>query len=110
MDLSGAMEMLSQLLEGQEGQENLQNVLGALTGGGEKTESANPTEGLDMDMMLKVSQAMAMMHQQKDDNHTRLLLALRPFLKPARQEKVDKAMKFLKLGGLLHIMREVQGE
>ncbi len=113
MDLSGAVEMLSQMLQEGDGGNQLQNILGMFSGGEKGEISGQQSGGLDMEnieMMMKISQAMTIMNRQKDDNHTRLLMALRPFLKPARQEKVDHAMKFLKLGGVLNIIREVQGE
>ena len=51
-----------------------------------------------------------MLNQQKSNDKTQLLLALRPFLKPSRQEKVDHAMKLMKLTGVLSVMRDMQGD
>ncbi len=113
MDLSRAMEMLSQMLQEGDGGTQLQNILDMFSDGKPNQPAGEPTVGMDMEsmeMMMKLGQAMTIMNRQKDDNHTQLLMALRPFLKPARQEKVDHAMKFLKLGGVLNIIREVQGE
>lgn len=43
----------------------------------------------------------------KDDDTTRLLFALRPFLSDARQKKLDEASKLLKIMKLLPIVKDV---
>lgn len=111
-DLSGAVDMLKTMLEGEEGQQQLQNIMDMFRGDapqqpGSGTGSIDPE---NLDMVLKLQQAMSMLNQQKSNDKTQLLLALRPFLKPSRQEKVDHAMKLMKLTGVLSVMRDMQGD
>ncbi len=114
IDLSGAVDMLKNMLSGEEGQQQIQNILEMFQGG--ETETKTPgiaTGGINpenLDMMMKVQRAMELMNRKKDNDQTKLLAALRPFLKPERKEKVDSAMKLLKFTGLLEMMREVQEE
>ncbi len=65
-------------------------------------EDCPPPEsgGLPFDplMLLKIGEMMNSM--QNPDENTALLLALRPHLKAERQERVDRAVKILKL---LHV-------
>lgn len=114
MDLSGAMDMLKNMLSGEEGQQQIQNILSMF--GGEESGPKIPgqmTGGIDpenLEMMMKVQRAMELMKRQKENHQTKLLAALRPFLKQERKEKIDHAMKLLKFTGLFEIMKEVQEE
>ncbi len=114
MDLSGAVEMLKSMLSGEEGQQQIQNILGMFQGGEPEPQAPGmATGGIDpenLEMMMKVQRAMELMNRQKDNKQTKLLTALRPFLKEERKEKVDHAMKLLKLTGVIEMMREVQEE
>lgn len=111
-DLSGALDMLKNMLSGEEGQQQIQNILGMFQGVTPQTDCpGESTGGIDPDgleMMLKLQQAMTAMKGKQQSEEAGLLLALRPFLKPKRQEKVDHAMKLLKFSGLIKMMREVQ--
>ena len=48
----------------------------------------------------------AMKNGQDDHDRTRLLLSLKPHLSEARQQRVDQAIKLLKLITLLPLIRE----
>lgn len=114
MDLSGAVDMLKNMLSGEEGQQQIQNIL-SMFGGSENEEKipGQRTGGIDpenLEMMMKIQRAMDFMNQQKENQQTKLLAALRPFLKQERKEKIDHAMNLLKFTGLFEIMREVQEE
>ena len=116
MDLSGAVDMLKNMLYGEEGQQQIQNILSMFGGGAPDAENAVPGEatgGIDPDnleMMLKLQRAMSAMNSRKNNSQSQLLMALKPFLKPARQEKVDSAMKMLSLTKVIEVMRETQGD
>ena len=111
MDLSGAVDMLKGLLSGEEGQQTLQNVMGMLGAGQPEPSPGVATGGIDPDnlaMVMQLQKAMGLMNQQKNNSQTRLLMALKPFLKPARQEKVEHAMQMLKLSQVIAVMKEAQ--
>ncbi len=112
INLSGAVDMLKGMLSGEEGQQQLQNILGMLKGSpdanhipGESTGGIDPE---NLEMMLKLQRAMSAMNNQKSNSQAQLLMALKPFLKPSRREKVDSAMKMLKFTSLIEIMKDVQ--
>lgn len=114
IDLSGAMDMLKNMLSDEEGQQQIQNILSMFQGGEKEAKTPGQvTGGIDpenLEMVMKVQRAMELMNHQKENHQTKLLAALRPFLKPERKEKIDRAMKLLKFTGLFEIMKEVQGE
>ena len=47
-----------------------------------------------------------MKKQNKDDDNTRLLIALKPHLSDERRKKVDKAISLLKIVKFLPILKE----
>ena len=114
IDLSGAVDMIKNMLSNEEGQAQIQNILGMLGEGQTREQSPGiATGGIDpenLDMMLKIQKALSLMNSQKNSGQAQLLMALKPFLKPSRQKKVDSAMKLLKFSSVMEIMREAQGE
>ncbi len=113
MDLSGAVDMLKEMLSGDEGQQALQNLMGMLGGGQTESVPGAATGGIDpenLELMMRMQKAMGLMHQQKNNSQTRLLMALKPFLKPSRQSKVDQAMQMMHLGQVIAVMKETQEE
>ncbi len=76
------------------------NPLGALS---------NLSNGQDSSGMPDVASLMKIMNMLKtkgDDSRSGLLLALKPHLSYERQERVDKAVKILKLVSLMPILKD----
>ncbi len=88
-DLSGLMSMLSGAGA---------DSAGTNQGSSGKT-SSNPLAGLDVGMIMKIQQALSAYNQ--DDKNTVLLKSLKPHLRPERQNRVDEALKLMKLASLL---------
>lgn len=71
------------------------NMLSALTG------------GISPDMLSLFSKIAPLMSNiSKEDDTTRLLYALRPFLSDGRKKKLDEASKILKMMKLLPLIKE----
>lgn len=117
LDLSKALEEVQQMLSSEDGQEQIQNLLGMLSGQGEENESAakeepqktdpsfdinNLMSGLgDIETLMKIKNVMGAMNSQKNDSNAAFLQALRPFLKKERRDKIDKAAKLLTITNAL---------
>ena len=86
----------------QESQPNWGAVLGALGGAGGSTGD-NPLSTLGkLDPKLLQSAAVLFSeYSAGDDRKTALLAALKPFLKPERQAKVDRAMELARLSRVI---------
>lgn len=114
IDLSGAVDMLKNMLSGEEGQQQIQNILNMFSGEAPAEQAPGTvTGGIDPEnlaMMMKLQRAMTAMNSRKNNRQTQLLLALKPFLKPSRREKVDNAMHLLQLTQVIEVLREGQGE
>lgn len=82
-------------------------MLGLLPGGdgGSPPESASSgTDGLDMGAVAGLMQKVK--NFQPDDDNTRFLLVLRPLLGEEKQNKIDRAVKVLRLLNLLPLISE----
>lgn len=71
-------------------------------------QSASIFDGMDIDPMQigKIMSIMSRLRAGKEDNRSRLLLALKPHLSAPRQEKVDTAIKLLKIIDLLPYLKD----
>ncbi len=94
--------------------DNIEEILRALTDDGDEDCSCSETEescdsggifgGLDPAVLISLMGLFDKLNCQ-DDNE-RFLLALKPLLRDENQEKIDTAVKLLKVFSLLPILRE----
>ena len=63
-------------------------------------------EGIDPLQLSKIMSIVSKLKSNNLDNRSQLLLALKPHLSAPRREKVDTAIKLLKLIDLLPLLRE----
>lgn len=62
--------------------------------------------GLPFDPMLLLKVGEMFSSVQEPDKNTALLLALRPHLREERQQKVDRAIKLLRLLAVFHMLKD----
>ncbi len=89
--------------------DKLQAILGAF--GSENTDkNGQSTEdgGFDIDplLLMKIVQLISEMQSPEENEKTRLLLSLKPFLKKERQKKVDSAVKLMSMSKLLSLFKK----
>ena len=69
--------------------------------------SAVPLQGMDPNLLQTVSRLMPLFSRlRQEDDSTRLLHALRPLLSPARQKKIDEAVRILQLMRLMPQLKQ----
>ena len=103
-------EKLTQLLSSPEGMQKIQSAMSALGGMmGEDTPpppSPSPTAdmGVDMAAISKILPLLGNLNQENED--TRLLGALRPYLHGQRAERLEESMRLMRLMKLLPLLTE----
>ncbi|MCD7888516.1 MAG: hypothetical protein LUG23_01080 [Oscillospiraceae bacterium] len=100
-------EKISQVLSDEESMKQigeLAAMLGLSPDGNPQPEATKASENLDMSAISGLMQKMKGF--QPDDDNTRFLLALRPLLGEEKQNKIDRAVKVLRLLNLLPLISE----
>lgn len=77
---------------------------GAPDGAKNETENANSSGGIDMNMIMQLFSVLS--DASTPDKNRSLLLALKPHMSDKRQEKIDKAVRLLKLYAVFTEMRD----
>ena len=100
-------ERLSELLNSPEGMEKIKTLAGALLGGGEKGKNEpEPQPEMSMPDISALMKIGGLLKQTGQDERVNLLLALKPHLSERRRERVDRAVKLLKLYSLIPVLSE----
>lgn len=108
-------EKLNRLLSSPEGMAKIQSAMAALSGGQEAptpapaqpVQPAPPRDGgglPDMAALTRLLPLLSGMGQDSED--TRLLQALRPYLHGPREQRLDEAVRLLRLAKLLPLLQE----
>lgn len=102
-------EKLSSLLSDPGSVEQLkgmaQSLLSGMGSGGEAGSSNPPTDGLSAGDLQTITKVMGLLRSQGgEDQRTRLLVALRPYVPQERRERIDQAVKMLRLVSVLPML------
>lgn len=81
-----------------------ESSVGDCSKGTEEENSVNSGNMPDMEMMLKISSLAGAMNSS--DKNTELLMALRPHLSSNGQQRLDRAVKILKLISVYEMAKE----
>ena len=103
-------EKLAGLLNDPETMSRVKQMAENLLGDNAAVEEKPPQNGFsDMlggDELKMIMSIMGRMKNQGDDSRTRLLLSLKPHLSEPKREKVDTAVKILKIIEILPLLRD----
>ena len=72
-----------------------------------KNEEKKSDSPFDVSMLLKMQGMMNALNGAGDDDRSRLLMAIKPFLSEDRRPRVDSAIKLLKIASLLKLAGEL---
>ena len=102
-------EKLNRLLSDPEGMAKIQSMMTALGGGGGETAPAPPPPSVaepppDMAMLTRLLPVLS--GAGTDNEDTRLLAALKPYLHGERAKRLDDSMRLLRLTKLLPLLQE----
>lgn len=100
-------EKLAGLLSSPEGMAKIQSAMAALGGALPQEEAPPPPpaeSGADMAMLGKILPLLGNLNQENED--TRLLSALRPYLHGQRAQRLEESMRLMQLMRLLPLLTE----
>ena len=71
-----------------------------------QNDSSNDISGnIDLEAIMKLGEMLSAMNSASDKN-TQLLLALKPHLRPENRQKVDNALRLIKIINILPLLKE----
>ena len=100
-------EKISALLSDPDGMERIKNMAQNLLGESKTSEPEPNTESGDIDITQLTRMLSVIKSNKGDDARVRLLLALKPNLSKERQNKVDSAIRILKLIELAPLIQDM---
>ena len=107
-------QKITSILNDPESLETIKSIADSLMGDGEKP-AQKPSQAPDLsqifnsvtpDQMGGIMRVMSALNSKSADDRTALLLALKPHLSEKRQDRVDKAVKLLKLAAVMPLVTE----
>ncbi len=103
-------EKLAEILNDPQSMDRIKKMTESILGNEEKPQSTNALAALtdmpDAMEMQKIISIMSRLKSESNDSRALLLKALKPNLSPKRQEKVDTAIKLLKIIELLPLLKD----
>ncbi len=119
-DLNGAIEQVQQMLSTEEGENQIQNLIGMLTGGekadtepqaSDQSSSSGSQSDLfsgpgDIETIMKIQSILGIMSNNKNDANTAFLNSLKPFLKKERQKKLEQATKLMSVAKVIKLFKD----
>ena len=70
------------------------------------SDEANPI-GITPDMLLAAQAIFSKMSQSGEDDRTRLLMSLKPYMRESRRDSIDSAVKMLNMAQMSQFFKEV---
>lgn len=99
-------EKLAGLLNDPESMENMKRMAESLLGGDNNSKSNNESSVFeDVKTAQTVMNLLSRLKNSDNDSRTQLLYALKPLLSEPKREKVDTAIKILKLIEMLPLLK-----
>lgn len=99
-------EKLNRLLSDPEGMAKIQSLMTALGGGEAAPAPPPPTANAGPDLNALTRLMPLLTGAGEDNEDTRLLAALKPYLHGERAKRLDESMRLLKLAKLLPLLQE----
>ena len=80
-----------------------------------ENSSSNTTENnsipnIDVATLIKIQSIMSQMNSNSDDDMSRLLISLKPYLRDNKKGKLDEYLKLIKMGKITQIIDSLNGE
>ncbi len=113
--MSDIMDTLKGLL-GDNADEKLSGIMQILgqgnSGSGESDEISAPAQntpetdiGITPEMLISIQKIMTQLNRSRDDDRTKLLNSLKPYMRKERQNTIDNAVKMLGMAQLSELFK-----
>ena len=116
-DMSDMLKNFASMMDGKEIPDNIKEMLNSLSKENNSSDSndktsqdANDSPNIDINTILKMQKIMNSFNSSQNNSGANLLRALKPYLKPSRQAKVDEYIQLLSLEKVIEMMNNSGGD
>ena len=74
------------------------------------SNSNNSMPDIDMATLMKMQSIMSKMKSSDNDDMSRLLLSIKPYLRDEKKDKIDEYIKLIKMGRLTQVIESLGGD
>lgn len=74
------------------------------------SNSNNSMPDIDMATLMKMQSIMSKIKSSDNDDMSRLLLSLKPYLRDEKKDKIDEYIKLIKMGRLTQVIESLGGD
>ena len=117
-DMSNLISELSKMVEKNGIPDNLKDIISNMNSDNKKETSSNNNNNdissfdfnnIDIQTFFKLKSALDKMNS-KDNPNAKLLLALKPYLKDNKKEKLDQYIKLMNISSILEVLNDNEGD
>ena len=108
-DMSDMLKNFASMMDGKEIPDNIKEMLNSLSKENSSSD-ANDSPNIDINTILKMQRIMNSFNSSQNNSGANLLRALKPYLKPSRQAKVDEYIQLLSLENVIEMMNSSGGD
>ena len=114
-DMSNLISEFSKMIEKNGVPDNLKDILNNINSDNKNNNNPNndvssfDLNNIDIQTFLKLKSALDKMNSQNNPN-TQLLLALKPYLKESKKEKLDQYIKLMNISSILEVLNNHEGD
>ena len=73
-------------------------------------QNQNAVPDIDMETLMKLQSIMSKMKNSENDDMSKLLLSLKPYLRDGRKDKVDEYIQLIKMGKMTELFNSFGGD
>ena len=117
-DMSNLISEFSKMIEKNGVPDNLKDILNNINPDNKNGNNSNNSDddvssfdfnNIDIQTFLKLKSALDKMNSKNNPN-TKLLLALKPYLKENKKEKLDQYIKLMNVSSILEVLNNNEGD
>lgn len=117
-DMSNLISEFSKMIEKNGVPDNLKDILNNINSDNKSCNNSNNSDddvssfdfnNIDIQTFLKLKSALDKMNSQNNPN-TQLLLALKPYLKNSKKEKLDQYIKLMNISSIIEVLNNNEGD
>ena len=117
-DMSNLISEFSKMIEKNGVPDNLKDILNNINSDNKSCNNSNNSDddvssfdfnNIDIQTFLKLKSALDKMNSKNNPN-TKLLLALKPYLKKKKKEKLDQYIKLMNVSSILEVLNNNEGD